>query len=63
VDFDEAWMYLRRDERGDPSTSLGAGGDRALPLLDAALRQFREIGMTGWIRRAEELRSSIERAR
>jgi tetratricopeptide (TPR) repeat protein len=47
VDFDEALMYLRR----------GAAGDRkrAAPLLAAALDQFRAIGMTGWITRAEEL--------
>jgi tetratricopeptide (TPR) repeat protein len=47
VDHDEALMYVRR----------GAAGDRqrAVPLLDAALEQFRAIGMTGWITRAEEL--------
>jgi class 3 adenylate cyclase/tetratricopeptide (TPR) repeat protein len=47
VDHDEALMYARR----------GAGGDRerATPLLEAALEQFRAIGMTGWIKRAEEL--------
>jgi tetratricopeptide (TPR) repeat protein len=47
VDFDEALMYQRLGDR-----------ERAAPLWDAALRQFREIGMTGWIRRAEELRQS-----
>ena len=45
TDYDEALMYLRRADAGD----LG----RAQPLLEAALKQFREIGMTGWIRRAE----------
>jgi hypothetical protein len=50
-DHDEALMYLRRNADGDR--------ERALPLLDAALAQFREIGMTGWITRAEELRASI----
>ncbi len=47
VDYDEALMYVRRAAPGDK--------ERAAPLLDAALRQFREIGMTGWVRRAEEL--------
>ncbi len=47
VDFDEALMYVRRAAPGDT--------ERAAPLLDAAVRQFREIGMTGWVRRAETL--------
>lgn len=47
ADFDEAWMYLRRDAPGDQK--------RARPLLDAALAQFKSIGMTGWIRHAEAL--------
>jgi tetratricopeptide (TPR) repeat protein len=56
VDYDEALMYLRRAAPGDPSTSLRASKERAAPLLDAALAQFRELGMSGWIRRAEGLR-------
>jgi hypothetical protein len=51
VDFDEALMYLRRDRSGDRN--------RAAPLLDAAQEQFRAIGMTGWIRRADELRGQF----
>jgi tetratricopeptide (TPR) repeat protein len=47
VDYDEALMYMRRDEPGDI--------ELAGTLLDAARRQFEEIGMTGWIRRADEL--------
>jgi hypothetical protein len=47
ADFDEAWMYLRRAERGDRG--------RALPLLDAAVGQFESIGMPGWVRRAEQI--------
>ena len=47
VDFDEALMYHRRGEKGD--AELGR------PLLEAALAQFRKLGMMGWIRRAEEL--------
>ena len=43
-------MYARRDAPGDR--------ERALPLLDAALRQFRSLGMPGWIRRAEALLKS-----
>jgi predicted ATPase/class 3 adenylate cyclase len=49
--FDEALMYARRDGAGDP--------DRARPLLAAARRQFEEIGMTGWIRRADELEGQL----
>ena len=49
VDFDEALMYVRRGASGDPQ--------RAAPLLDLAEEQFRAIGMTGWIRRAEQLRT------
>jgi class 3 adenylate cyclase/tetratricopeptide (TPR) repeat protein len=47
TDYDEALMYVRRGELGDL--------DRARPLLDSARRQFEEIGMTGWTRRATEL--------
>jgi tetratricopeptide (TPR) repeat protein len=50
VDYDEALMYARRDAPGDR--------DRARPFLDAALRQFRTLGMPGWIRRAEALLKS-----
>jgi hypothetical protein len=48
VDYDEALMYTRRGDPGD--------AERALPLLDAALAQFRTLDMPGWIRRAEALR-------
>jgi class 3 adenylate cyclase/tetratricopeptide (TPR) repeat protein len=47
VDYDEALMYTRRDIPGDR--------ERAAPLLDAALAQFRTLDMPGWIRRAETL--------
>jgi class 3 adenylate cyclase/tetratricopeptide (TPR) repeat protein len=47
ADFDEAWMYLRRSAPGDQ--------ERARVLLDAAIVQFKTIGMTGWLRRAEGL--------
>jgi tetratricopeptide (TPR) repeat protein len=47
VDFDEALMLARRGEPGDP--------EAARPLLTAARRQFESIGMTGWLRRADEL--------
>jgi len=52
VDYDEALMYARRGEPGDAA--------RARPLLDAALAQFRSLGMPGWIRRAEALRERCE---
>ncbi|MDP9238524.1 MAG: AAA family ATPase [Chloroflexota bacterium] len=51
VDYDEALMYARRPADGDR--------ERALPLLDAAMRQFGDIGMTGWTRLGEELRASL----
>jgi len=47
VDYDEALMYVRRGDAGE--------AERVAPLLEAALEQFRTIGMTGWIQRAEEL--------
>jgi class 3 adenylate cyclase len=47
VDYDEALMYARRGQPGDANI--------ARPLLDTAHRQFETIGMTGWIRRAEQL--------
>jgi tetratricopeptide (TPR) repeat protein len=47
ADFDEALMYLARDERGD--------NRRARRLVDDSRRAFEAIGMTGWIRRADEL--------
>lgn len=51
VDYDEALMYARRNAAGDR--------ERALPLLDAGLSQFRDVGMTGWTRLAEELRTRL----
>ena len=51
-DFDEAWMELRRGGAGDRG--------RARALLDAACDPFQAIGMTGWLRRAGELRRQAE---
>jgi DNA-binding NarL/FixJ family response regulator len=53
ADFDEAVMYLRWG-------GSGATG-RARPLLDDALRQFSSLGMTGWVRRAEQTARSLSR--
>jgi hypothetical protein len=50
-DHDEALMLIRRGETGD--------AERAATLLDAAIEQFREIGMTGWLRDAESLRPRL----
>lgn len=47
VDFDQALMHARRADPGD--------GGRARLLVDAAGRRFKEIGMTGWVRRADDL--------
>ncbi len=46
TDYDEALMFLRRADAGDRES--------ARPLLKVAAEQFRNIGMTGWLRRAEE---------
>jgi hypothetical protein len=54
VDYEEALMYARRAAPGD--------AELALPLIDAALPVMREIGMTGWVRRAEDLRASLASA-
>jgi class 3 adenylate cyclase len=51
VDYDEALMYARRNEPGDR--------ERARPLLEVALGQFRTLGMPGWIRRAETLHATL----
>jgi len=53
VDFDEAWMEVRRGEAGDRK--------RALALLDAARGPFESIGMPGWLRRVEDLRRRLAR--
>jgi tetratricopeptide (TPR) repeat protein len=50
-DFDEALMYARRGDAGD--------SDRARPRLAAASRQFEDIGMAGWIRRADQLKAQL----
>ncbi len=44
VDFDEAVMHQRRGDR-----------ERGAPLRDDALQQFRSLGMSGWMRRTDEL--------
>ena len=44
ADFDQALMRTRAGHPG-----------QARPSLDAAAAQFRRIGMTGWLRRAEDL--------
>ena len=51
VDYTEAQMYQRRAKPGDI--------DLAAPLLATALAQFRDVGMTGWVRRGEELQASL----
>ena len=53
ADFDEALMYARRCRRGD--------AEQARPLLKEARRQFNEIGMTGWLRRADALDAQLGR--
>ncbi|HEV8624576.1 MAG TPA: hypothetical protein VG034_08970 [Acidimicrobiia bacterium] len=51
ADYDEALMFVRRTASGD--------ADRARPLLQAARHQFDDLGMTGWVRRAEELHARL----
>jgi hypothetical protein len=50
-DLDEALMYVRRAGAGD--------ADRARPLLAAARRQFDDIGMTGWLRGADDVEAQL----
>ena len=47
ADFDEALMHRRRHDLDSHF--------RAKSLLDAALKSFLALGMTGWARRAEQL--------
>ena len=44
ADFDQALMHARQGRHAS-----------ARPLLEAAAGQFQRIGMTGWLRRAEQL--------
>jgi DNA-binding SARP family transcriptional activator len=48
TDFDQALMYVRAGRHS-----------QARPALDAAIGQFQRIGMTGWLRRAEELAARL----
>jgi hypothetical protein len=50
-DHDEALMLARRRGPGD---TAAAG-----PLLESARGQFEDLGMTGWLRRADELARRI----
>jgi hypothetical protein len=50
-DYDEALILTRRGGRRDT--------ERARPVVDAAQRQFAELGMMGWLRRAEELAGQV----
>jgi class 3 adenylate cyclase/tetratricopeptide (TPR) repeat protein len=47
ADFDEAAM------------EAGLDASRAGSLLDAARREFEQIGMTGWLRKADELQATL----
>jgi hypothetical protein len=51
VDFDEAWMHIRWPKAGSPA--------KARPLLETARAQFEAIGMTGWLRRADEMLATL----
>ena len=50
TDFNEAEMWLRRAGESDMA--------QAKPLLEAALEQFRALGMTGWVKLAERAAES-----
>lgn len=50
TDYDEAVMYLRRGLPGDTRM--------ASPFLNAALTRFSNLGMTGWLQRAERTQHS-----
>jgi tetratricopeptide (TPR) repeat protein len=51
VEHDEALTTLRRMRPGDPAA--------ARPQLEAARRQFDELGMTGWARRTTEREAGL----
>jgi len=60
TDLVELMALLQRvsDEREAPMYAGVTGPsdrERARPLVDAALLQFRTLGMPGWIRRGEAL--------
>lgn len=52
VDYDEALMYARRNAPGDT--------EAAQTLLHPARAQFDAIGMSGWIRQADELEAQLK---
>lgn len=52
ADYYEALMHARRGREGDAT--------QVTSLLDAALAKCREIGMTGWVRRADDLRQLLQ---
>jgi tetratricopeptide (TPR) repeat protein len=55
-DYDEALALVRNEGRGMRDEAFPAACRAEVEqLLHAALAQFHEIGMTGWIRRAEAL--------
>ncbi len=54
ADFDQSLMYFRAGN--------GAVPDKALTLLESAAAQFRLLGMSGWIRRAEQLNKDLSQA-
>jgi DNA-binding NarL/FixJ family response regulator len=55
VDYDEALALLRFDAtRGEADTI-----PRAQALLDAALEQFRALGMSGWVQQALSLHEQL----
>lgn len=47
TDFDQSLMYLR--------AANNRASEKSGILLDCALKQFRQLGMSGWVRRAELL--------
>ena len=52
VDLIQAQMYVRRASPGD--------GELAQPILESALDQLRDLGMPGWIKRAEQLGALLQ---
>ena len=50
ADFDQALMYYRRGDSGDD--------DKAATFLECAANQFKQIGMTGWLRKAQQLQAT-----
>ena len=54
TDYDEGLMYQRRDLPGDRQ--------KALALMEEAVHQFQQLGMTGWLNHVEQPSNKVNEA-